>query len=172
MGLDIGAHNLLGDKGGDTNQSADALSALSQQLFQETDPLRTSLIGRSADFLNGGDVTNSPQFGSLKNAVDSQFTRARDNTIARTAPGGALTDALTGLEGTRASTMAQGIGGLQENELSRALGLATGSAPTALGGLGNAANAQAQAIAAQQAQQGAMKQGAGQGLGTLFATKA
>src|SRR5678809_678617 len=56
--------------------NADALARIATDLYTKTDPLRTALIGRSNDFLSGNlDVTKSPMFGSLKDAVDTQFQR-------------------------------------------------------------------------------------------------
>jgi hypothetical protein len=155
------------------NESADLLARIAGDLYKQTDPLRKSLIGRSGNFLDGSlDVTNSPMYGSLKNAVDSQFKRARDNTIGTTAPGGALTGALSNLEGSRASTMTQGIGELAEGELNRAFGLATGMLPQTTSGLGTAAGIQSQQLMAQQQQSAQAKQGAGAGLGMLVAAMA
>lgn len=150
--------------------NADALARIATDLYTKTDPLRTALIGRSNDFLSGNlDVTKSPMFGSLKDAVDTQFQRAKSNTIGTTPAGGALTSALSDLEGSRASTMTQGIGDLAKGELDRSFGLATGLLPQTTGGLGTAAGIQANAFAQQQAQSAASKQGAGAGLGMLIA---
>lgn len=153
------------------NASADALAEISRRMFEQTDPLRTNLIGRSENFLAGnGDVTNTPQYLAMKNAADIQFGRARDNTISRTASGGALVDALAGLESDRANSLIQGAGGIADDEMSRAFGLATGLLPTTTSGLGQAAGIQAQQLAAQQAQQAAGKQAAGTGAGILLAS--
>lgn len=161
-----------GAKKGDPlpNESAIELSRIARELFQQSDPLRRSLIGRSEGFINGGmDVTKSPMYGALKAGNDSAFNKAKDNIIGKVAPGGSLVDALTDLEGTRAVNMAQGVGGLAQDELSRAITLATGQVPAAVSGLGGAANIQAQALAAQQAADGQAKQGAGAGIGTIIA---
>ncbi len=150
--------------------AADTLAAISLRMFEESDPLRVGLIGRSEDFLNGGlDVTQSPMYGALKAGNDSAFQRARNNTISSTAAGGGLTDALTNLETSRAVEMSRGVGQLGEGELGRALTLATGQTPTAVGGLGQAAGIQAQQMAAQQAQQSQQKQGAGTAVGSILA---
>lgn len=153
-----------------TNPNADALAKIATDLYNKTDPIRTNLIGRSNDFLSGNlDVTKSPMFGSLKGALDTQFSRARDNTLARTPTGGALTSALAGLEGDRARTMTQGVGELAGDELNRAYGLATGLLPQTTAGLGTAAGIQAQMLAGQQAQSAQAKSGAGAGIGMLLA---
>ncbi|HEY6225407.1 MAG TPA: hypothetical protein VIW26_16610 [Gemmatimonadales bacterium] len=154
-----------------SNPSADALAKIATDLYNKTDPIRTNLIGRSNDFLSGNlDVTKSPMFGSLKSALDTQFARARDNTLARTAPGGSLVSALTNLEGDRARTMTQGVGDIADQELNRAYGFATGLLPQTTAGLGTAAGIQAQTLAGQQAQSAAAKNGAGAGVGMLLAS--
>ena len=152
------------------NEAANQLAGISRALFEQTDPVRKQLIGRSNDFLGGNlDVTASPMYASLKNSVDSQFQRAKGNTISSTPAGGALTDALMNLEGSRANTMAQGTGGIAEQELNRAFGLGTGLLPQTTTGLGTAAGIQSQQLMAQQQQSASAKQGAGAGLGMLFA---
>jgi hypothetical protein len=121
----------------------DVQSQLAQQLFAETDPLRRGMIGRSDAFLSGEDVMDSPQFANLKVQTGRSFNQAKDNAIARFAPGGALIDAITGLESDRASTLSAGAAGLQEDELGRAMSLGTGLAGASLGALGQAGNTQA-----------------------------
>src|SRR3990167_4944637 len=98
------ASSLLGGKKKVPKASA-IQSQLAQQLFQETDPLRRTLIGRSEDALAGGDVMGSPQYADLQARTGRAFNQAKDNVIARTAAGGALTDALANLEGDRAATL-------------------------------------------------------------------
>lgn len=161
-----------GKKGGPApNPSADALAEISKQMFQQSAGVRGGLIDRSQSFLDGNlDVTSNPQFLGMKNAADVAFQRARDNTIARTAPGGGLIDALAGVESDRANTLVQGAGSIAGDEMNRAFGLGTGLLPTATGGLGQAAGIQAQQIASQQAQQAAGKQAAGTGTGILLAS--
>jgi hypothetical protein len=184
------------------NKATDTLAGIAQNLYGQTDPIRQALIGRSAAFLGAPtsastgrfgitsvrdmrpglgrqmqqtqplDVTQSPMYGTLKNAIDSQFKLATDNTIARTAPGGQLSSALSGLEGQKASAMASGIGGLAQDELARAYGLATGGAQMSTSGLASAGAIQAQIAAAQAQRDGAAKQGIGQGAGQLAGAKA
>lgn len=158
------------------NTYSDTLAAISQSLFADTAPARTNLLNRSNAFLGGGlDVTASPMYGSLKSAVDSQFGRARDNTIANTAAGGGLVDALSNQETQRAQTMTQGIGQLAQSELDRATGLATGLLPIGTGGLGKASETQAQTNASlyqaqiqQQQQQQAQQQQTGSAAGEFI----
>jgi hypothetical protein len=152
--------------------NAAMLAELSRRMFEESDPLRVSMFGRSnALAANGFDMTGSPAFAGLRSSVDSQFNKAKNNTMANVASGGSLIDALTNLESGRAHSMAQGMSNLSENEINRAISLVTGGAnpSAALGGLGQAASLQSQQIMAQQAQQAQAKQGAGAGMGMLLA---
>lgn len=235
-----------GGKGGSgSNPSADALARMAQQMFQQTDPIRQALIGRSAGFLGiqpqpqqvqvpgvspdkqlldvllqgddqraerSGDarnslrfkqriatvgqpqdisnyitpvlsvpigqdvgqdqsiprldVTQSPMFGTLKNAIESQYGRARENVISSTPAGGGLVSALSNLERGRADALTTGIGGLAQDELNRAFSLATGGMQSGFGGLSNAANIQAQLAAADAQRNSAAKSGLGSAIGT------
>lgn len=168
MGLD----SILGGKKA-KSPAADMQAQLAQMLFSQTDPLRQQLIGRSEDFLGGGmDIAASPTYDALKLSADQNFNAAKDNALARLAPGGGLTDALVDLEGQRADVLTQGAGQIYDNELSRAMGLGAGLTNTSMGGLGQAGNVQA-GLAAANAQQSAGKAGAlGQGLGSFFGMKA
>ena len=118
----------------------------------------------------GSGLSQSPMYRALKGASESQFNRARENILATTPRGGGLLDALSNLEGQKASTMTQGVGGLAENEMARAFALATGTTPTALGGLGSASSSLANIGAAQSAQQGQVLQGLGYGAGSYLAS--
>lgn len=191
-----------------SNKAANAQADISNRLFSETDPLRQSLIGRSANFLGiptatsamaprqtisiGGipiqipspaqsavpgtptsafDVTGTPTFAAYKNVADRSFSRARDNAISSLPAGGGLTSALVNLEGQRADNLTQGAGNIYDAELARAMTLATGQTGVAVGGLGQAANAQALAAQAA-AQQNAGKSSAlGTGLGAYMGQK-
>lgn len=151
--------------------SANDLSGMAKALFAETDPLRRGLIGRSEQFLGGGlDVTQSPMYGALKQGAEDQYARARRNILAATPGGGALTSALTDLEKAKAGTMTAGTGELANQELARAMSLATGAPLTAsFGGLGTAGSIQAQAAQAEAAQNAAAKGAMGQGAGSMAA---
>jgi hypothetical protein len=210
--------------GGDSNPAADMQARLAQQLFQQTDPLRMGLIGRSQNFLGitpqqatsvapqaggggksglvseavqrsgasspvgdkfgvgtqgeaapaaagFGDVTATPTYAAFRDQANQQFAGARDNALARMAPGGALTEALVGLEGNRASMLTQGAGRIYEDELARAMTLATGQTGTALGGLGQAALAQGQMAQANSAQNAGKASAIGTAAGGYFGGK-
>lgn len=159
--------------GGEEVQQSTAgqlLEEIARQFFNQTNPVRNSLLDRSSNFLNGNlDVTQSPMYGSIKAANEAQFKRARDNVIANTASGGALTSALTNLEGQRAANMATQVGNLANDEMSRAYGFANPQA--AMAGLGSAGAIQAQIANAQAQQTAGAKQGMGRGAGMILGGK-
>lgn len=160
-----------GKKASKGNSASKTQAQIASQLFQQTDPLRRGLIARSGQFLTGGDVRETPAYGALKHAADSGFNNAKDNIIARTAPGGALTGALTNLEGQRAGALTQGAGALYGDEVSRAMTLATGTTGQSLNSLGQAGAIQAQ-MAAASAEQNAGKMSAlGTGAGAYMGNK-
>jgi hypothetical protein len=169
MGSDKG-----GKKGGGeaSNPAADEQMRIARDLFNQTDPLRQSLIGRSENFMTGGgDVMNTPSYLAYKQSADQLFNRSKDNAIARTPRGGGLTAALTNLEGQRAGTLTQGAGAIYGDELSRAMSLGTGASGQALNSLGQAGAIQAQ-MAAANSQEKAGKYGAlGTGIGAYMGSK-
>jgi hypothetical protein len=160
----------MGSGGGGGSKQAKKTAKMqrqfSEQLFNESAPIRTELFGRSTDFLQGGsDPRETPTWEALKLATDSGFNQAKDNTIARFAPGGGLISAMTGLEGQRANTLSQGAANIYESELARAMALGTGMAQTGIAGLGSAGQTQASLAQANAAQSGAGKGALGSGLG-------
>lgn len=139
---------------------------LAEQLFQQTQPIRTALFDRSNDFLSGDmDVMGTPTGMAYKSAADRSFNRAKDNIIGRVAPGGGLVSALAGLEGDRAASMTAGAGQIYDSELSRALALGTGVTGTSLSSLGQAGANQAAVAQARGTAKAGMAEGAGDVLG-------
>lgn len=149
----------------------DTLGGLAADLYADTDPVRQALIARSSDFLSGEDIRDTPQYADLQVQTGNAFNRAKDNVIARTAPGGALVDALTNLESGRAQSLSSMGSMLQENELARAYDIATGGTTAAFGGLGTAAGIQAQYAANRAAVKAAEKQAMGQAAGAAAGGK-
>lgn len=86
-------------------------------------------------------IAANPAFGAIKAAVEGQFRNAQDNLVASSAPGGALSSSLGGLERDRAGALAQGIGGLAVNEADRRLRALLGVTGQ-LGAMGSAATGQ------------------------------
>lgn len=125
-------------------ESSKTLAQLSEQLYGQTDPVRQALIDQASQFLSGGfDLSSLPQYAALKNAVESQYGRARENVLGSVAGGGSLSDALADVEIGRAGSLVQGIGGIANDQLALAQSLATGSPLSAsFGGLGQAAGIQ------------------------------
>lgn len=212
-------------KGGKSTPAADAQARIAEQLIRQTDPVRSALIGRSAQFLGaspgmgnvqatssttlgvpvvaqGGGVignalrqiqrnatpvatpiapttgptgmemvTASPTFQAFRDTANRQFASARDAAISRLPGGGALTEALVGLEGQRAATLTQGAGSIFEDELSRAMALGTGLTGTSMNSLGQAGAIQAQ-MAANRAQLISSKsESLGRGAGAFLGSK-
>lgn len=117
-------------------------------------------------------TTASPTYLAFKDTADRNFAKAKDNAIARLPGGGALSDALVGLEGQRAGDLTQAAGNIYENELARAMTLATGSTGQSFSGLGQAGNTQAM-LAQANAEQNAGKSSAlGSGIGAMIGLKA
>lgn len=162
----------MGGKSAKTPNATKWQKKIAVGLFQDTDPIRQALFDRSGDFLSGGmDVRESPSYEALKLATDSSFNQAKDNTIARFAPGGGLIDAITGLEADRAQTMASGAAQLNEQELARAMSLGTGMSQQSLAGLGQAGNVQAQIAQSNAAVTAAGKQAIGSAAGSFLGGK-
>lgn len=143
-----------------TDAQQERLSFLEERLSNPTAP-GTSLSSQ---------IHSSPQFASLKDAIDRQFSMAKKNLLGTTPAGGALTSSLANLEGQRAGNMASGFGDLAEREMARAFALGTGQTPIALSGLGSAAGSLGQIQAAQAQQQSATTQALGYGAGRLMAS--
>lgn len=152
-----------------TAPANDKLSALAERLYTETDPLRLSLINRSTNFIdNGMNPMASPLYEPIRAATNTAYNKAKQNVIANTPEGGALTGALTDLEASRANQLTQGAGQILSDEMARAMGLGTGMTSTALGGLGTAGMTQANLALAQSEQNAGAKQGLGYGVGAYL----
>ena len=107
----------------------------------------------------------SPVFGPARNTLDQQFANARSNIIADTPEGGALLDRLADNEVQQATALGNLSAGIAENDLSRAIQLATGLTSGAQSGFSSAAQSQA----AQAQANSQEKAGTGQALGTIAA---
>lgn len=155
------------------NAAAQAQLAQSQQankLIKQSDPTRQLLFNSSNEFLSGGGVFGLPQYASVKDSIESQYGRARDNIIGGTAEGGGLTSALGNLEQGRASDLTQGAGALAEGETNRALQLATGGTALGTSALGTAGSIAAQRAAAEAEANAGKAGGTGQAAGTILAS--
>lgn len=154
------------------NRTAQQQVDVSQALLDQTDPLRQALIDRSLDlFSNPGGILESPAYLALKDSASRDYGTAKDNIIASLPAGGGIADALADLEANRAGVLTQGAGQLYDNEVSRALGLATGTVPTALNGLGMAGNAQASIAGSLSRETSDKSSGFGQAAGSYLGSK-
>ena len=161
-----------GPSGGGKKNFANIQGDLALKLFQQTDPLRRMLVGDSQNFLSGGaDVTESPMYQDLQLQTGRNFNQAKDNTIARFAPGGGLMSALTGLEGERASTLSGGASQIFGSELDRAMALGTGATGLSLNALGQAGNVQAMKAQADAERDAGKAQGTGAAIGGIAGGK-
>jgi len=114
------------------------------------------------------DVTGTPQYAALKDQTEQQYGQAKNNLLETVQPGGSLTNALSGLERARASSLVQGAGDISNQELSRAFAFGTGQAPVGLGGMGNAAQVAAYSSAMAGQQQAASNRMLGNAIGNYM----
>ena len=154
-----------------SSPAADLQARIASQLFNQTDPLRQGLIGRSTDFINGGGIDNSPTYSALKAQAEPLYNQARENIISSTPAGGGLTAALAGLEGDRARALTEARGTVNESELARAMALATGSTGATMSGLGSAGSIQAALAEAQANRESGMLGALGTGVGAYLGSK-
>lgn len=135
-----------------------ALAGMYKKLLKQTDPLRKELISQSNTFLQGGmDVGLTPEFNAIRSMADSQGKLARENILSSLPGGGVLLDKLADVDIEKARTLTSASSDIYNNQLNRAMSLATGSpfqgGVTGLGGLAQNELARSQAAQAQQAGQ-------------------
>lgn len=143
-------------------------------IMRQTSPLRSLTAGNLAAVLGGGRTDQLRVFAPEREALESQFGRARDNLIGGGTPGGQMNRSLADLEIARA----QSVAGLESDVRRRAfedsLRIGFGAAPQSVfptfAGAGNAlANLAGQGAA--QASAGGAGLGQIAGLGALMAMK-
>ena len=140
-----------------STEAARAGSAMSQDYYTKTAPIRTGLIDRLTNFMNGNlDPTASAMFAPIKASTENQYQTARGNLMSDLPQGGALFEGLTDLEGKKADTTSNLIASLVQDEYNKAYAMGQGSQQVAASGITNAANASSGA-----AQAGAAGQQAG-----------
>lgn len=153
-------------------KAAQAQAQFAQQLIAQTNPVRQGVINDATGYLTGNrDVTGLPEYAAAKASGEAQYGRARDAIIANTPAGGALTSALTNLEGQRAQGFANLAGSLSSNEIDRALQLATFGASAGTQGLSSAGAISAQRAQAEASQNAAKASGLGQAAGAAAGFK-
>lgn len=141
-------------------------------LIQQTDPLRTSLISRSEEFLGGGDVTSTPEFMAMKQMTGQQSDMAKDRILETMPSGGVLLDKLADVDIDRARTLSMAGGSIYGDEMNRAVSLATGAPLSAsMGGLGALTQLEAAREQAEAQRDAGTKSGIGGALGAFLGGK-
>ena len=162
----------MGDGGKDgSNKASKTASKMAKDYYDQTDPMRQSLIGNFEDFLGGGyDVSQNPVWGAGRNVLENQYNVAKENVIGQTPKGGALTEQLAGVEEARAGSLGELGANVAQDEYNKLYGMATGAPGQAMGTMSHLAGTQAMANAQQTAGKygalGDMGQGAGMYLGS------
>ena len=161
-----------GGKGTSEPKSSKVAANIAQQLYQQTQPMRSDIIGRGEEFLAGGfDPSTMPTWDVGKRGIEDQYGMARENIIANMPAGGQLYDQLAQTEVNRANALGDLGAGIAQDEYNKIYGLATGTPQQSMTTLANVGASQAN----MQAQQYAGKMGAlgdiGSGAGIMFGMK-
>ena len=129
----------VGGTGGNmaTTGGPTSLAEMALDLYNKTGPARQSIIDRGTNFLEGGlDVTQSPLWGSGKNAAETQYQNARDAMMANLPGGGALQSSLATGETDKARTLTDLASRIGMDEYSKIYGLASGAPQQSMAGMG------------------------------------
>lgn len=173
--------NTAGNTGGNnmpaTNPSS--LTEIALDLYRKTDPARAAIIQRGMNFLEGGlDVTQSPLWGSGKNAAEVQYKLARDQILQNTPGGGRLLDTLSDTDTAKARTLTDLASTVGMDEYNKIYGLASGTPQQTISGLSSALgsstalqSAQMQANAVEDASKNQLYGGLGEGIGEAWGDK-
>jgi len=137
-GGQVGNQPTGGGTGGNmTTGGPTSLTEMALDLYNKTGPARQSIIDRGTNFLEGGlDVTQSPMWGSGKNAAETQYQNARDAMMANLPGGGALQSSLATGETDKARTLTDLASRIGMDEYSKIYGLASGAPQQSMSGLG------------------------------------
>ena len=161
--------NLFG-KGGDggererrgARETSEEQARIARELFGQTAGLRTGTLSTLEALLRGERPATMRVFAPEREAIESQFGRARENIISGTpARGGLMSRLLADVETERAQALGAQEAGVRREGFEQALRLGWGAPGTALSGLGSAAasfgglfQSQAQLEAAEQGAKG------------------
>lgn len=170
-----------GSSSAGTNSYGEALAKIALESYNQGAPLRQAFLSQGQSVLDGSfnpqtSATYAPLYNTARSGIESQYGVAKDNIMANTASGGALTGALADLEMARAgdvgslsSTISSDI---INNILSNAYNAGFGTSGTALSALSSASSGQnASNLMAQQAkyaQENALYSGLGNIGGNLI----
>ena len=195
--MGAGAGNLLGGAGALLGAGASAFSAVQGKQAQEqatkelrnligqttsdatgimrqTSPLRSLTAGNIAAVLGGGRTDQLRVFAPEREALETQFGRARENVVAGGSRGGMLDRTLSDLDVARAQSVAGLESDVRRRAFEDALRIGFGAAPAAsFPAFAGASNALAN-LAGQGAQQqaaGGAGLGNAAGLAALLALK-
>jgi hypothetical protein len=151
------------------DQAADTAAAaqeMAEQYWDATAGIRDPLIDRLAAFMDGNlDVSQSPLYDASKAAMENQYKVAQENLLANLPGGGGLSDAMVGLEASRAMGLTDLIGRLMQDEYNKAYGLASGSPQQTFQGLQTAGQNLAPVIGSQAQTQSAQWGALGSAMG-------
>jgi len=99
-------------------------------ILAQTGPLRSLTASNLAAVLGGGRTENMRVFAPEREAIESQFTRAKENIIAGGQPGGALTRSLGDVNIARAQSVAGLESDVRRRAFEDALRIGFGAAPS------------------------------------------
>lgn len=160
--------------GQEATTTAQDLSNLANQLFKQTDPLRSSTISTLQSVLTGQRPSTLGPFAPALDTVNQQYDQARQNILAGGARGGQLNQLLADTDRARAATISGLDADVRTQAFNQALGTGFGSVPQVFGGLtgagsvyGTAANTFSNLANRQAAGKSSSKGGASGSLGAV-----
>jgi hypothetical protein len=148
------------------------LEQIANNLFEQTYPIRQSLVGQSTDFLKGGmNPMETPEYAAIRQYADQQANTAKDSILETMPNGGTLLDKLADVDIGKARTLTDASAGIYGDNLSRAMTLATGSTQAAIGARAGADQLKAAREAADAQRDSATKMAVGEGIGGIAGGK-
>lgn len=108
---------------------------MAQQLFRETKPLRSGVVGLLGESLKGGDILQNLFYQPVQRQIESQTGEARRQLMNVLPQGGSLERALSDLEMGRLGERSQAATQIRQGLFSDALATAFGGALQPVSGL-------------------------------------
>jgi hypothetical protein len=153
-----------------STDAANQAATMSGDYYTKTAPIRTGLIDRLTNFMNGNlDPTASAMYSPIKTSAENQYQTGRENLMSELPQGGALFEGLANLEGQKADTTSNLIAALVKDEYNKAYAMGQGSQQVAASGITDAANASSGAANALANQQQAGAAGTANAVGLINA---
>ena len=119
----------------------DLITQITRAYYQQTSPLRDSIMARAGNILGGNfKPSSSPLFAPMKGATEDAYGTARTNLLSTLPSGGMLMKGLTDLEGGRARSLTDIMAQILSDEYNKAWGLGTSATPLTLQGFTQATN--------------------------------